>query len=66
MLSPTDHPLRYAVVNELHARPYPALEVPCTAVYLAVKEPVEAQNRDRNKDRQHLLISTYWAKYVRS
>ena len=55
MLSPTDHPLRYAVVNELHARPYPALEVPCTAVYLAVKEPVEAQNRDRNKDRQHLL-----------
>jgi hypothetical protein len=34
-------------VNELHARPFPALEVPCTAVFLAIKEPVDAANRDR-------------------
>jgi uncharacterized membrane-anchored protein len=51
----TDHPLRYATVNELHARPFPALEVPSTAVYVAIKEPVQAQNRDRAKDLAHLL-----------
>jgi uncharacterized membrane-anchored protein len=50
-----DHPLRYATVNELHARPFPALEVPSTAVYVAIKEPVQAHNRDRQKDLAHLL-----------
>ncbi len=50
-----DHPQRYAIVNELHARPYPALEVPCHAVHLAIKEPIDAANRDRALDRQHLL-----------
>lgn len=50
-----DHPLRYALVNELHARPFPSLEVPCHAVYLAIKEPLDAANRDRAKDRMHLL-----------
>ena len=50
-----DHPLRYATVNELHARPFPSLEVPSTAVYVAVKEPVQAQNRDREADLAHLL-----------
>ncbi|MBL9050842.1 MAG: DUF3422 domain-containing protein [Tabrizicola sp.] len=50
-----DHPLRYATVNELHARPFPSLEVPATAVYVAIKEPFQAQNRDRSKDLAHLL-----------
>lgn len=50
-----DHPLRYATVNELHARPFPSLEVPSTAVYVAIKEPVQAQNRDRGRDLAHLL-----------
>jgi uncharacterized membrane-anchored protein len=50
-----DHPLRYATVNELHARPFPSLEVPSTAVFLAIKEPVDAANRDRSRDRAHLL-----------
>ncbi|MCU0817269.1 MAG: DUF3422 domain-containing protein [Cypionkella sp.] len=50
-----DHPQRYAIVNELHARPFPALEVPCHAVYLAIKEPLDAANRDRALDRAHLL-----------
>ena len=50
-----DHPLRYATVNELHARPFPAIEVPATAVYVAIKEPAHAQNRDRAKDLAHLL-----------
>ncbi|MDZ4311926.1 MAG: DUF3422 domain-containing protein [Cypionkella sp.] len=51
----SDHPLRYALVNELHARPFPALSAPCVAAYIAIKEPVEAQNRDRGADRAHLL-----------
>ncbi len=50
-----DHPQRYTIVNELHARPFPALEVPGTAVYLAIKEPVDAASRDRNLDRAHLV-----------
>ncbi|EEW26451.1 DUF3422 family protein [Rhodobacter ferrooxidans] len=50
-----DHPLRYALANELHARPLPSLEVPCTAVFVALKEPVDAANRDRSLDLAHLL-----------
>jgi uncharacterized membrane-anchored protein len=50
-----DHPLRYALTNELHARPFPTIPVPGTAVFLAVKEPLDAANRDRDKDRAHLL-----------
>ena len=50
-----DHPLRYALVNELHARPFPQLTAPCTAVYVAIKDPQGAQSRDRNLDRAHLL-----------
>jgi uncharacterized membrane-anchored protein len=50
-----DHPLRYSLVNELHARPFPSLDVPSTCAYVAIKEPYEAVNRDRAKDRAHLL-----------
>jgi len=50
-----DHPQRYPLVNELHARPFPALEVPCLAAYVTIKEPVDAANRDRTRDRAHLL-----------
>lgn len=50
-----DHPLRFALVNELHARPFPALSAPCVAAYVAIKAPQDAQNRDRAADRAHLL-----------
>jgi uncharacterized membrane-anchored protein len=53
-LSDADHPQRYALVGELHARPFPALPVPCEAVYLAIKEPVGAAIRDRGRDAAHL------------
>lgn len=49
-----DHPLRYALANELHARPSPALTPPCHAVFVAFKAPVDAANRDRTKDHDHL------------
>jgi uncharacterized membrane-anchored protein len=43
------------MVNELHARPFPVLEAPCMAAYVAIKEPVDAANRDRALDKAHLL-----------
>ena len=49
-----DHPQRYALVNELHTRPSPRLEAPCTAVFLAVKQRGDAASRDRGRDVAHL------------
>ncbi|KCV83144.1 hypothetical protein ATO10_00245 [Actibacterium atlanticum] len=50
-----DHPLRYQLSNELHARPFPSLKAPCHAVYLAIKKTQDAANRDRAEDRAHLI-----------
>ena len=54
-----DHPLRYQLANELHARPFPTITAPATVVYLAIKpaEPGERRDRDadRDADRAHLL-----------
>ncbi|GAA6190483.1 DUF3422 domain-containing protein [Phaeobacter sp. NW0010-22] len=50
-----DHPLRYALANELHARPFPISTAPCSVVFLAIKQTAEAAGRDRSQDREHLL-----------
>ena len=50
-----DHSLRYDLTNELHARPFPSLNVPATAVYLAVKHEQDAVKRDRAEDMAHLI-----------
>ncbi|WP_294624135.1 DUF3422 family protein [uncultured Roseovarius sp.] len=50
-----DHPLRYRLANELHARPFPSMEVPTTAAYLAIKRPEGAAARDRQADMDHLI-----------
>ena len=50
----TDHPLRYELANELHARPFPALTASGRAVFLAIKRPEEAASRDRQADLDHL------------
>ena len=50
-----DHPLRYRLANELHARPFPSLTVPATAVYLAIKQEHGAAGRDRAADMAHLV-----------
>jgi uncharacterized membrane-anchored protein len=55
MASIQDHNLRYQLANELHARPFPTLDAPCRAAYLAIKRPDKAAARDRNLDRQHLI-----------
>lgn len=50
-----DHPHRYALVNELHARPATKVMAPGVAVFVAVKPESGAAKRDRSKDRAHLL-----------
>jgi uncharacterized membrane-anchored protein len=50
-----DHPLRYQLANELHARPFPSLDAPCRAAFLAIKRPQDAAARDREADRRHLI-----------
>ncbi|WP_298912937.1 DUF3422 domain-containing protein [uncultured Roseobacter sp.] len=50
----TDHPLRYKLANELHARPFPSMNAPCSAVYIAIKQPNDAVSRDRALDLAHL------------
>lgn len=50
-----DHPLRYAMANELHARPFPAVDAPGRAAYLAIKPARNAAGRDRDADRAHLI-----------
>ena len=50
-----DHPLRYTMANELHARPFPTVAAPSRAVYLAIKPAQNAAGRDRAADRAHLI-----------
>ncbi len=50
-----DHPLRYPMANELHARPFPSVAAPSRAAYLAIKPAKNAAGRDRAKDRTHLI-----------
>jgi len=53
------------MANELHARPFPSLAAPCTAVFLAVKQPQDAAKRDRAADLAHLtaLLDRYGASH---
>ena len=50
-----DYPGRFGLVNELHARPFPELTAPCRALHLAIMEPENAAERDRDRDRAHLI-----------
>ena len=55
MPSIQDHPLRYQLANELHARPFPTMQGPSTVVYLTLKKEHEAVHRDRDEDLRHLI-----------
>jgi uncharacterized membrane-anchored protein len=50
-----DHPRRYELANELHARPFPRLTSPSRAAYLAIRAAGDAARRDRDLDRMHLI-----------
>ena len=51
-----DHPLRFQLANELHARPFPSMNAPCSAIYVAFKQPEMAATRDRTADIAHLHV----------
>ena len=50
-----DYPQRYALTGELHARPFPSIQAPATAVFLAIKQPEDAAHRDKREDLAHLI-----------
>ncbi len=50
-----DHPLRYELAGEMHARPFMALEVPSRAVFLAIKAGEDSARRDRAADWAQLV-----------
>jgi uncharacterized membrane-anchored protein len=50
-----NHPRRFQLTNELHARPFAPAEAPGRVVMVAFKEPVNAAERDPEADRAHLL-----------
>jgi len=52
---PADHPQRYAMANELHARPFPVVQAPAQVAFVALKPERDAARRDRARDRAHLL-----------
>lgn len=52
-----DHPLRYALTGELHARPFPSVRAPQIVAFLAIKQAGDAaaRDRDRGADMAHLV-----------
>jgi len=50
-----DHPQRYSMANELHARPYSVVSAPGRAAYIAIKPAKDAAGRNRDLDREHLI-----------
>jgi len=50
-----DHPFRFDLANELHARPFPHMEPPATAVFLALKLPSGSGGEGRAAARAHLV-----------
>lgn len=51
--SVADHPHRAALVEELHARPFPAIPAPATAWFVALR-PERRMDRDRQAERAQL------------
>ncbi|MHA3976134.1 DUF3422 family protein [Halovulum sp. GXIMD14794] len=49
-----DYPDRFALANELHARPFPELVAPCRAGHIAIMPEANAAERDRARDFDHL------------
>ena len=49
------HPARFALVDELHARPFPQMQAPSRAAYLAIRPQGGAAVRDRDAEFAHLL-----------
>ncbi len=55
MLQIDDHPLRFKIANELHTRPFPIMEAPCTAAFIALKQKGDSATRDPQQEFAHLI-----------
>ena len=55
MLQIDDHLLRFKVANELHTRPFPIMEAPCTAAFIALKQKGDSATRDPQQEFAHLI-----------
>ncbi|MEM9499632.1 MAG: DUF3422 domain-containing protein [Pseudomonadota bacterium] len=62
-----DHPLRYDLANELHARPFATVEAPSSVLFLAIKRLDGATVRDPEADLAHLtdLLDRFGAAHPR-
>ena len=49
-----EHPLRRALADELHARPFQPIRAPGRVLHLALKRPSSAAERDEAAERAHL------------
>ncbi len=52
----TDHPLRYQLSNELHARPFPTINSGSRALFLALKQPDGGSRHNAQADLDHLIL----------
>lgn len=50
-----DHPLRYELANELHARPFPSVDAPAGVAYLAFTQNTEGGHSTRLNARDQLI-----------
>lgn len=50
-----NHPQRFELANELHARPFPSLHAPGSAVFLAIKKGQVAVARSKTEDIEFLI-----------
>ena len=55
MSSIQDHPLRYELANELHARPFPSLNAPNRVAYIAFTQKAEDGEHSRASARDQLI-----------
>ncbi len=62
---PPQHPERFQLANELHARPFPQLTAPCRAVHIALMAEEKPAERDPEADRTHLrdLLDRFGAQH---
>lgn len=59
------HPRRFEMTNELHARPFMTVPVPGRLVSIAFKQTSNAQERDPERDRAHMVsfVDRYGGQY---
>ena len=59
-----DHPLRSRLANELHARPFSPMSIPCTATYVAID--LAKRNDDHAYAHLRALLDRHGAQHTPS